>query len=363
MAFDCFEEASQLLYNQPKLWLRMAECCIAYHSQQQQQQTGEKYRGNSLRSAGRSARTRRVLLPLGSASRLHAGASARLENCVLEDDPSLAERKAQANGARVEKLSLEYARSCLQNCLILVSKSTFYQQPAAQGGAAQPAQQSIPGAGAQKLAAGASGSASAANASSGVNGTPPANGDEQDRMRDGAQLRQAALVNLGFVSLSLAEPMQALQYCRELLEISDGLLDTYRYLAHLYMAEAMCLLNRPAEAAVHLAPNIIPPNSGSANAQVANPVLHRYTNCQPNPSSPAARATLYLNMATVHILQDNLGHASAAVSQALAINPSCSNALLTAAYLEMRKGKTDVGLQILRRRRLQPMPRQGRSEK
>jgi CCR4-NOT transcription complex subunit 10 len=27
-AFDCFTEAAQKLHNNPKLWLRMAECCI-----------------------------------------------------------------------------------------------------------------------------------------------------------------------------------------------------------------------------------------------------------------------------------------------------------------------------------------------
>lgn len=30
-AFDCFTEAAQKLHNNPKLWLRMAECCIYSH--------------------------------------------------------------------------------------------------------------------------------------------------------------------------------------------------------------------------------------------------------------------------------------------------------------------------------------------
>ena len=181
---------------------------------------------------------------------------------------------------------------------------------------------------------------------------------------------------------------------------------------------------------------------------------------QPNPSSPAARATLYLNMATVHILQvsprarlhapmrgscpramqDNLGHhvlayvvlpyvvvahagqlgacvgggepgasdqplvcqrpphssvsgdaqgcvracvrACVRVHSCVAhVTPlltnlrivhacscvrtpagSCANRLVR-ARARMCAGKTDVGLQILRRRRLQPMPRQGRNDK
>lgn len=28
MAFECFTEAAQMLHNNPKVWLRMAECCI-----------------------------------------------------------------------------------------------------------------------------------------------------------------------------------------------------------------------------------------------------------------------------------------------------------------------------------------------
>lgn len=30
-AFDCFIEAAQQLHNNPRLWLRMAECCILCH--------------------------------------------------------------------------------------------------------------------------------------------------------------------------------------------------------------------------------------------------------------------------------------------------------------------------------------------
>jgi tetratricopeptide (TPR) repeat protein len=31
LAFKCYQESSLLYYKQPKLWLRLAECCIAYH--------------------------------------------------------------------------------------------------------------------------------------------------------------------------------------------------------------------------------------------------------------------------------------------------------------------------------------------
>lgn len=31
-AFDCFIEAAQQLHNNPRLWLRMAECCILCHN-------------------------------------------------------------------------------------------------------------------------------------------------------------------------------------------------------------------------------------------------------------------------------------------------------------------------------------------
>lgn len=32
-AFDCFTEAAQRFHNHPKLWLRMAECCIFCYKQ------------------------------------------------------------------------------------------------------------------------------------------------------------------------------------------------------------------------------------------------------------------------------------------------------------------------------------------
>lgn len=60
-----------------------------------------------------------------------------------------------------------------------------------------------------------------------------------------------------------------------------------RFLAHLYAAEALCMLNRPADAAQHLSPTILKDNiSQSANV---------------GPS--AARYSMYINLAIVHILQ------------------------------------------------------------
>jgi CCR4-NOT transcription complex subunit 10 len=31
LAFKCFQESSLLYYKQPKLWLRLAECCVGSH--------------------------------------------------------------------------------------------------------------------------------------------------------------------------------------------------------------------------------------------------------------------------------------------------------------------------------------------
>jgi hypothetical protein len=114
--------------------------------------------------------------------------------------------------------------------------------------------------------------------------------------------------------------------------------------ARRYAAEALCLLHRPAEAAAHLAPTILPAASPASSApQHSQPSgaaigVWSYSDCPTDLASPAARALLYLNLAAVHILQDNLGHASAAVTQAISVDPSNSRAILTAAYLEMRKG-------------------------
>jgi hypothetical protein len=320
-----------------------------------------------------------VHLPLRSASHLYTHASAQLatreESLVASEEPPPRQYLPPRGVAHPESevdLTLQYARTCLQNCILLLNRSA--------ANAGTPAKTpAVAGAGATAGAAsGATGAASA--------------GTEEDGVKDDGGMRVAAFLNLAYVHLSLCDAAAALKAAKAVLDSKTGVTDTFRFLAHLYArhchrhrrcppapaprrcglpartvatiwsgtdgcaseiarrgctrryaAEALCLLHRPAEAAVHLAPTILPAGSAGSASQHSQPSgapvgVWSYSDCPADLSSPAARALLYLNLAAVHILQDNLGHASAAVTQAISVDPSNSRAILTAAYLEMRKG-------------------------
>ena len=53
----------------------------------------------------------------------------------------------------------------------------------------------------------------------------------------------------------------------------------------------------------------------------------------------------------VHILRGDTKAATSYISQALAQQPDCPQALLCSVYLELHAGHSDVALQILKRHR------------
>lgn len=63
-AFTCFQEASAVLFHSPRLWLRLAECCLADHSMEAQRQSAQRD-GDPLSSTTvDSGSHRKLLLPV-----------------------------------------------------------------------------------------------------------------------------------------------------------------------------------------------------------------------------------------------------------------------------------------------------------
>ena len=63
------------------------------------------------------------------------------------------------------------------------------------------------------------------------------------------------------------------------------------------------------------------------------------------------RATLYTNLAVVHVLRGDAPQATSYVRRALEEQPSCRQALLCCVYLELLAGRTDVAVEILKKQR------------
>ena len=130
-AFACFQEASLMFYNRPRLWLRLAECCISAHVHALDSAEQATSKSDVVRNVVGDGRARRVVLPTGSAAGgdkvVGANGHAPIQGIPTSDTltyhPHPAPR-GDAGGAaapRFGTLSLEYAVKCLRNCLVRTS--------------------------------------------------------------------------------------------------------------------------------------------------------------------------------------------------------------------------------------------------
>lgn len=110
----------------------------------------------------------------------------------------------------------------------------------------------------------------------------------------------------------------------------------------MYATEALCMLGRPQDALAYLNPATL---GITDNSQINIPSSPYSTQTQEPVLN--AKYTLFVNMAVVHVLRDDLKEAQNAVTAALNVNRAPS-ALLLQVYLELRKGNTDAALNILK---------------
>lgn len=183
-------------------------------------------------------------------------------------------------------------------------------------------------------------------------------------------IKQALLANLAYVELELENPLKALSAARSLLELPDCS-RIYIFLGHVYVAEALCLLNKPMEAADHLSVYL----SGGNNVElpfgqedceqwrVEKPVDSEESNrgaaAARNPSPEGlqefmflkpeeARGTLYANLAAVCAVQGEIERAHHFVMQALSLLSNSIEATMTAIYVDLVLGKSQEALSKLK---------------
>ncbi|PPD88798.1 hypothetical protein GOBAR_DD14255 [Gossypium barbadense] len=188
--------------------------------------------------------------------------------------------------------------------------------------------------------------------------------------RENQMIKQALLANLAYVELELENPLKALSAAQALLELPDCS-RIYVFLGHVYVAEALCLLNKPKEAAEHLSiylsgeSNIKLPfgledceqwrvkkhfdceeaNVGAAAAKNSSPEgLEDFMFLKPEE----ARGTLYANLAAVSAIQGDLERAHHFVTQALSLVPNSSEATMTAIYVDLILGKSQEAVSKLK---------------
>ncbi|XP_022083973.1 CCR4-NOT transcription complex subunit 10-like isoform X2 [Acanthaster planci] len=343
-AFECLTEAIQVYPTNPRLWLRLAECCIAANALPQNSEAEGKSsldstRRGIVRNVIGSGPHRKVILSPGSSEYKYS----------------------DGQSAAFPAPTLEFASLCLSNALSLLPEET------------------TPSTLSRITSRGSVGSDSSEVADTISNkqtsiSNPTAPLGQSVKPTDIVCLRCSILASSSYVALSLGDNVHALEYARLLLE-QTRLPGSLRFLGHLYAAEALINMDQIVEAIQHLAPDSV------CDVSVVLPVLPEQGDKQGDKSEagpgdiqesteghiavskhyPAsvqvARATMLLNLACAHSLRSEWDKAKKCLKQMCSILPPSEipeQALFLGIYIELQTGSHQMALHMVKKQQLIP---------
>mmetsp|Transcript_10170 Transcript_10170/g.33454 ORF Transcript_10170/g.33454 Transcript_10170/m.33454 type:complete len:1546 (-) Transcript_10170:270-4907(-) len=288
-AFACFHAALKLLHRQPRAWLRAGEACIAAHLEREQAvragRAGSRPSAVGCEMLGVGGR-RRLLLPVGE----------RLAAAEIADESEEPPPQPTTESA-IAAPTLEHGVKCLRAAITQCDEAL-------------------------RTAGGLAHGALVARAAQGT----LSQADEYALQVH--TVRRVATLQLAWCALVLADPLAALGWCEALLAC-EGLAHNLKAHAHTFACDALCHLDRSAEAAPHarealalsdamggvVAASEAPP-AGEGNE--LEPVRNVWYEREALGDGKAA-AGLYATLASVHVLRDDLAQARACVAQAMSL--------------------------------------------
>ncbi|XP_051057844.1 CCR4-NOT transcription complex subunit 10 isoform X5 [Phodopus roborovskii] len=338
-AFECLIEAVQVYHANPRLWLRLAECCIAANKGTSEQETkGLPTKKGIVQSIVGQGYHRKIVL-----------ASQSIQNTVYNDGQSSA----------IPVASVEFAAICLRNALLLLPEEQ--QDPKQENGSKNSNQ--------------LGGNTESGGESSETCSSKSHDGDKFIPAPPSSPLRKQELENLkcsilacsAYVALALGDNLMALSHADQLLQ-QPKLSGSLKFLGHLYAAEALISLDRISDAITHLNPeNVTDVSLGiSSNEQDQgsdkgeNEAMEssgkRAPQCYPS-SVNSARTVMLFNLGSAYCLRSEYDKARKCLHQAASmIHPKevPPEAILLAVYLELQNGNTQLALQMIKRNQLLP---------
>ncbi|KAK9706210.1 hypothetical protein RND81_07G111200 [Saponaria officinalis] len=358
LAARCFSKASLIFYNKPLLWLRLAECCVV------------------AMEKGFLKCTKNFTCD--SPVNVHVSGQGKWRQLALEYGPL---RNGSKNSEETEdfaldgncklKLSMPFARQCLLNALHLltISETKDVKSSSSPKSLLEESESGDPKA--------HKNSSDPKSKDLGNSGLVSANGDAREQRaasntmaeyedicrRENQKIKQAVLIDLAFVELELGNPLKALSTSLSLLDLPECS-RMYAFWGHLYAAEALCLMNRPNDAAKHLSTYLsggkkveLPYSEEDCKQWQARKTLDiddsssGQTEQQDNVflSPEVARQTLYVNLASMYASQGNFDRASHFAAHALAMAPNNQEAALMTVFLDLKIGNTREALGNLKR--------------
>ncbi|VFV21629.1 ccr4-not transcription complex [Lynx pardinus] len=299
-AFECLIEAVQVYHANPRLWLRLAECCIAANKGTAEQETkGLPSKKGIVQSIVGQGYHRKIVL-----------ASQSIQNTVYNDGQSSA----------IPVASMEFAAICLRNALLLLPEEQ--QDPKQENGSKN----------SNQLGGNTESSESGETCSSKSH-----DGDKFIPAPPSSPLRKQELENLKFLGhLYAAEALISLD------RISDAI-------THLNPENV-------TDVSLGISSNEQDQGSDKGENEAMESSGKRAPQCYPS-SVTSARTVMLFNLGSAYCLRSEYDKARKCLHQAASmIHPKevPPEAILLAVYLELQNGNTQLALQIIKRNQLLP---------
>ncbi|KAG8372691.1 hypothetical protein BUALT_Bualt12G0092900 [Buddleja alternifolia] len=348
-AARCFQMASLIFYNQPLLWLRIAECCLM---------ALEKGLINSISSASDIIRVNVI------------GKGKWRQLALRYGRDNVGKDNLFSSDGKQPHLSMSLAWQCLVNALYLLDSLETDYSKSEESESRETVLSNHKNGDPKEISNVVSGSSQVTsngemkeqkggnNQSGWLQNTIP--DYECIRMKEKQMIKQAALADLAYVELELGNPLKALSTAKSLTKLPECS-RVYTFLGTMYAAEALCLLNQTKEAAEHLMMYV----SGGNNVDLP----YSQEDCEKWSiekvvdgeesngvvsgkcvfSSPEeGRGTFCANYAANFALMGELDKAHYFVMKALSDMPNSSQAIVTAIYVDLKRGNTQDALAKLK---------------
>uniref|UniRef100_A0A673MTY9 CCR4-NOT transcription complex subunit 10 n=1 Tax=Sinocyclocheilus rhinocerous TaxID=307959 RepID=A0A673MTY9_9TELE len=325
-AFECLMEAVQVYHSNPRLWLRLAECCITANKGSSEQETkGLPSKKGIVQAVVGQGYHRRVIQSNG-----------------------------EGQSAAIPVASMEFAAICLRNALLLLSEHQQHDSKPDNG---------------SKSCSQSGSTESSSETSDTQEGDKfiPAAPSSPLIKQEVENLRCSILACSAYVALALGDNLMALNHAEKLLH-QTKLSGSLKFLGHLYAAEALISLDRISDAIAHLNPENVTDvslgvssseqdqGSDKGDLEPAESSGKQTPLCYPSSVS-SARATMLFNLGSAYCLRSEYEKARKCLHQAASVVNTKEippEAILLGVYLELQNGNTQLALQIIKRNQLLP---------
>ncbi|XP_051575668.1 CCR4-NOT transcription complex subunit 10 isoform X2 [Myxocyprinus asiaticus] len=338
-AFECLMEAVQVYHSNPRLWLRLAECCITANKGSSEQETkGLPCKKGIVQAVVGLGYHRKIVL-----------ASQSTQNTIYSEGQS----------AAIPVASMEFAAICLRNALLLLPEHQQHDSKPDNG--SKSCNQS------GSMESGSETSDACSGKSQEGNKFIPAAPSSPLRKQEVENLRCSILACSAYVALALGDNLMALNHAEKLLH-QTKLSGSLKFLGHLYAAEALISLDRISDAIAHLNPENITDvslgvspseqdqGSDKGDLEPVESSGKQTPLCYPSSVS-SARATMLFNLGSAYCLRSEYEKARKCLHQAASMVNTKEippEAILLGVYLELQNGNTQLALQIIKRNQLLP---------